>query len=171
MQHNLKTIAKEEFGLGLDRIIFSNKVPRDEHLRRLCLADLFLDTPAYNAHTTGCDSLIAGVPMVSLLRNEAAPRGEVETDKMPSRVGASFLITLGLDELVASTMPSYEDMMVRCANDHQFIQDVTNRLRLNRHTHSLFDMEQWVNAWEEGLEIIITADEPAADLHVCDQAQ
>ena len=100
-------------GDGSSYLVFCDKVPRDEHLKRLSIgADLFLDTPAYNAHTVGCDCLSSGVPMISLLRkddendnrngdcdtnnNDNADIdgdcfGFVRTEKLASRVGASLL--------------------------------------------------------------------------------
>jgi len=158
MEHNLRTIASE-FGLDEDRLIFCEKVPRNDHLLRLRLADLFLDTPAYNAHTTGCDSLVNGIPMVSLLRSLPAKEGEVDTEKMPSRVGASFLHTLGLDELIAPDMEEYEDIMVKCATDIQWYNDIKDRLEKNRKTSPLFDTDRWMQTWEAGLRKVITKED------------
>ena len=39
-------------GRGLP--LFADVAERAEHLKRLGIADVFLDTPAYNAHTLGC---------------------------------------------------------------------------------------------------------------------
>lgn len=166
MEYNLLTIAQQEFGLEPNRLIFCDKVPRNDHLRRLRLASLFLDTPAYNAHTTGCDSLVVGVPMVSLLRTAPAPEGEVETEKMPSRVGAGFLKTLCLDELIASSMVEYEDVMVKCATDHEWYHSITERLNQNRHTSPLFDTQRWVRNWEVGLFEVMKRRAHTTDIHV-----
>jgi len=168
MESNLRTIAAEEFGLESSRLIFCDKVPRDEHLRRLRLANLFLDTPAYNAHTTGCDSLVVGVPMVSLLRPVPSLNGEVGTDKMPSRVGGSFLKILDLDELIAPCMASYEDIMVKCATDHKWFTDITERLKVNRRTSPLFDTQRWVRNWELGLLEAVTK-EAVSDIYVLEE--
>lgn len=158
MEHNLRTIASKEFGLGEHRLIFSEKVPRNDHLLRLRLADLFLDTPAYNAHTTGCDCLVNGIPMVSLLRSISAGEGEVDTNKMPSRVGASFLHTLGLDELIASDMSAYEDIMVKCATDAQWHSGIRGRLEKNRFSSPLFNANEWIKTWEAGLKELVVKD-------------
>eukprot|EP00977_Amphora_coffeiformis_P003515 scaffold657_cov214-Amphora_coffeaeformis.AAC.9 len=65
-------------------------VPRPEHLQRIQLVNLFVDTPACDVHTTGCDCLKAGVLMVSLLQSSSScasmPPGEVATDIMASPV-------------------------------------------------------------------------------------
>jgi protein O-GlcNAc transferase len=81
-------------GIREARLVFSDIAPRMEHITRGFLADLFLDTPACNAHATACDILWAGTPMVTLA-------GE----KMAARVGASVLRAAGLDsQLVCSSL-------------------------------------------------------------------
>ena len=49
--------AARKLGVRESQIVFSDVAPRDEHLRRGVLADLFLDTATCNAHTTACDIL------------------------------------------------------------------------------------------------------------------
>lgn len=169
MECNLRTIASEEFGLEENRLIFCKKVPRNDHLLRLRLADLFLDTPAYNAHTTGCDSLVNALPMVSLLRLVPANEGDVDTEKMPSRVGASFLHTLDLNELIATDMTEYENIMVRCATDTQWYNNVKQRLRTSRLSSSLFDTDRWMKTWEDGLKDVVANDDITDTLHVVEQ--
>lgn len=51
-------------GVPPGRIIFSTPIPHPQHLARAALADVFLDTLNYNAHTTATDALWTGVPMV-----------------------------------------------------------------------------------------------------------
>jgi protein O-GlcNAc transferase len=46
--------------------MYSDVAPREEHVKRGFLADLFLDTPACNAHTTACDILWSGTPMLTM---------------------------------------------------------------------------------------------------------
>ena len=148
MEANLREFARTILGDGngydyddveATAIVFCDQAPRHEHLKRLALADLFLDTPSYNAHTVGCDCLSAGVPMLSLLRplhettansnnsnssNQKEDRNPfvVETEKLASRVGASLLrsaegrkSSILSDQLVVSSMEEYEDRMVECA--------------------------------------------------------
>jgi hypothetical protein len=62
-------------------------------MQRAKLADLFLDTPLVNAHTSATDVLWAGVPMISLPRNA-----------MISRVAASILIADRLPHLIARNL-------------------------------------------------------------------
>ena len=90
--HNLRREA-EARGVSGERICFAPFVPSpEEHLARLRLADLFLDTLPYNAHATTCDALWAGVPLLTRIGNSFA-----------GRVGASVLSAVGLPELITHT--------------------------------------------------------------------
>lgn len=96
----------QAYGLTTERIIFSPVAPKEEHVRRGQLADVCLDTPLCNGHTTGMDVLWAGCPMVTL---------PLET--LASRVAASQLTALGVPELVAKSRQQYEDVAIRLGND------------------------------------------------------
>ncbi len=93
-------------GVDQDRVIFSNVAPKEEHVRRGQLADLCLDTPLCNGHTTGMDVLWAGCPMVTLPLNTFA-----------SRVASSQLTAIGIPELVARSRKDYEDIAIRLGTD------------------------------------------------------
>ena len=173
MEHHLRHIAESEYNLPSHSIVFCDIAPRMEHLKRLAAADLFLDTPAYNAHTLGCDTLYAGVPMVSLLRNhndksnvngkdenqnqnENENKGEnnddtIPTDKWVSRVGASLLKAIDLKDMIVSSLKEYEDLMVQCVIDPNWYNEIQERLIQNRNHCPLFDTERWVRNMEVGL--------------------
>ena len=158
MERNLRQIATQEFGLVDEALIFADNAPRDDHLNRLKVADLFLDTPAYNAHTVGVDCLSAGVPMVSLLRETTTTsqftindEGHVATEKLASRVGASLLKSIGLDNCIASTMDEYEAIMERSATDHAWFSEIKTHLVNARDQSPLFDTERWVKNLEAAL--------------------
>lgn len=84
----------------------SNVAAKEEHVRRGQLADVCLDTPLCNGHTTGMDVLWAGTPMVTLA-----------CETLASRVASSQLTCLGVPELCATTPTEYEDIAVRLGND------------------------------------------------------
>lgn len=90
-EENIRDEARKR-GIPDDRLHFTDVAPKEEHIKRGCLADLFLDTPCCNAHTTGCDILWSGTPMLTLV-------GE----KMATRVAASLLHAGGLEELITHT--------------------------------------------------------------------
>lgn len=153
MEQNLRDLAGNEFGLADDSLVFADKAPRDDHLNRLQLADVFLDTPAYNAHTVGVDCLSAGVPMVSLLRKvtQSIDSGSVGTEKLASRVGASLLKSIGLDACIASTMDEYEAIMEACATNPGWFTEIKSHLIDSRSSSPLFDTDRWVKNLEAGL--------------------
>jgi protein O-GlcNAc transferase len=174
MEKNLRQLVCNEFGKEIETecLIFANIVERTEHLRRLGIANVFLDTPAYNAHTLGCDALYMGVPMISLLRHDntgdilstsetnradvdpvSLDRSEIRsipTDKLASRVGASLLMAIGLDELICPTMTQYEKVMARCALDKEWYIMLRKRLVSSIDTSPLFDTALWVRNLEAG---------------------
>ena len=136
--------AASAVGIDPDRIVFSRYAEtKEDHLARLQLADLFLDTPNYGAHSSGLDSLWAGVPMLGLMG-----------DGFPARVGASMLGQLGLDELIADNIADYERMAIRLGNDPAELASLRDRLAAVRGTSPLFDSARWVENIEQGYRAI-----------------
>jgi predicted O-linked N-acetylglucosamine transferase (SPINDLY family) len=129
---NLKAEAAKR-GLSLNRIIFASLMPNSEHLARLKLADLFLDTAPYGAHTTASDALWAGLPVITLIGNSFA-----------SRVGASLLNAVGLPELITSTRAEYERLAIHLVNNPHTLAEIRGRLKAARTTCALFDTSRYV---------------------------
>jgi len=118
-------------GIDRSRIVFAGRVESfEKHLGRMREADLFLDTFPYNAHVTASDALWAGLPVVTLQGNSFA-----------ARVAAGFLVNLGLDELVASTLDGYEALALSLATDVTRLAQIRERLRDARHTMPLFNAQ------------------------------
>ena len=125
-------------GIEPSRLHFAGRMPSfARHLGRQAQADLFLDTWPYNAHATASDALLAGLPVVAL-------RGE----SFVSRVSASFLSNLGLDELIASDVEQYEAIARSLAQDRARLTEVRQRLAAARRTAPLFDMSRFVRGIE-----------------------
>ncbi|MBU3579232.1 tetratricopeptide repeat protein [Polynucleobacter sp. 73C-SIWE] len=119
----------ERRGISSNRVIFAQRVESmADHLTRYALADLFLDTYPYNAHTTTLDALKAGVPVLTLMGGSFA-----------SRVAASLLNAIGLPELITNTQEEYESLAIELALNHQKLADIKLRLANNRLTAPLFD--------------------------------
>jgi predicted O-linked N-acetylglucosamine transferase (SPINDLY family) len=111
--------------------VFAKRMPSSaEHLARLRLADLFLDTLPYNAHATAADALWAGLPVLTRI-------GETFAD----RVAASVLNAVGLPELVTTTAESYERTAVDLANHPEKLAAIKCKLAENRLSSPLFDTE------------------------------
>jgi len=119
----------ESRGIDSNRIIFAPRVDlMTDHLARYSLADLFLDTYPYSAHTTAIDSLKAGVPVLTLLGRSFA-----------GRVAASLLNVNGLPELVTNSQESYEALAIELAMNPKKLAEIKLKLANNRMTTPLFD--------------------------------
>jgi predicted O-linked N-acetylglucosamine transferase (SPINDLY family) len=130
-RENLRRAA-EGHGVAASRLVFAPRVAVDKHLARLKLADLFLDSLPYNAHTTASDALWAGVPLLTC-------RGAT----FPGRVAASMLGAAGLPELVTETLEAYEQLAVTLAVDGAQLGAMRQRLQQNRLNCALFDTDRF----------------------------
>jgi protein O-GlcNAc transferase len=127
-------LRNEAMARGIDpvRLVFAGHLPLDEHLARHRLADLFLDTLPYNAHTTAADALWSGLPVLTC-------RGRT----FAGRVAASMLNATGLDELVTYGLEEYESLALRLATDGALLRGIRERLEQNRLRSPLFDADRY----------------------------
>jgi predicted O-linked N-acetylglucosamine transferase (SPINDLY family) len=126
-------------GIDPDRLVFADSVPHAEHLARLRLADLFLDTFAVNAHTTASDALWAGLPFVTKAGRQFA-----------ARVGASLLHAIGLPELVTESEADYEALVAELVSQPSRLAAIRTRLGENRLSHPLFDTSLYARTLASG---------------------
>ena len=128
---NLKREAQTR-GVSPQRIVFAQRMSLPEHLARHRLADLFLDTLPYNAHTTASDALWAGLPVLTRIGETFA-----------GRVAASILNAVGLPELIVETPQAYESLAVELATHPEKLIEIRKRLTENLSTKSLFDTQRY----------------------------
>jgi predicted O-linked N-acetylglucosamine transferase (SPINDLY family) len=133
-------------GIAPDRLVWAPHADLAEHLGRLQLADLALDTFPVTAHTTASDALWAGVPMVTMT-------GET----FVSRVAGSVLRAAGLPELVAADGAHYERLALQLARDPAALAELRERLARNRTSCALFDCETYARHLESLYERMIDA--------------
>ena len=119
-------------GLDPHRLVFSPALPHPQHLARYQLADLFLDTNPYNAHTTASDAIWAGCPVLTR-------PGET----FESRVAGSLNHHLGMPELIARDDKAFIDTAIRFGNDRSVLTALRERLTSLRKTSGLFDMQAY----------------------------
>ena len=119
--------AAATHGIDPGRLVFSGHLPMAEHFARNRLADLFLDTFPFGAHSTGADALWSGLPVLTR-------RGE----SFASRVCASLLTELGLPELITDTAADYETSALRLARNPQELAALRDRLWSQRQTCTLY---------------------------------
>lgn len=127
----IRNLKREAENRGVDprRLVFAPRVLLNEdHLARHQLADLFLDTMPYNAHTTASDALWAGLPVLTC-------RGQT----FAGRVAASLLNAINLPELIAATPETYEQMAIDLATHPEKLAAIKRKLAENRLTTPLFD--------------------------------
>jgi predicted O-linked N-acetylglucosamine transferase (SPINDLY family) len=139
------------------RVIFTDVAPKQQHISRARICDLFLDTPECNAHTTAADILWSGTPLLTLPRYKY---------KMCSRMAASILkgaLPRGPDgqqaseELIANDENDYEHKAVRLVKNLEYIghiphgrlDDLRKMLWEGRWSSPLFDTRRWVRDLEE----------------------
>lgn len=126
-RRNLRDQATRH-GIEADRLIFAPFANKADHLARLTLADIALDTGICNGHTTTTDALWAGVPVVTRLGNHFA-----------SRVAASLLTAAGMKGQVAPNPAAFVDKSVFLANNPERRTVLRNHLISGRSKLPLFD--------------------------------
>ena len=139
---NLKREA-ETRGIAADRLIFARTLPNPDHLARFAIADLFLDTLPYNAHTVASDALWGSCPVVTCAGKTFA-----------SRVAGSLLRAVGLPELVTTSLTDYEALALTLARNPEQCRGVREKLRGKRLTSALFDSPQFTRHLEDAYEAI-----------------
>ncbi len=131
VQRNLQAEAARR-GIAPSRLVFAQGLAYADHLARLRLADLFLDTLPFNAGTTASDALWAGIPVLTCAGHAFA-----------ARMAGSLLRAAGLPELIARDPDEYESMAIRLATDALLLPDLRARLARNRTTCPLFDTDRF----------------------------
>jgi protein O-GlcNAc transferase len=158
-QENIvKEAAKR--GVAADKLFFTNVEDKPIHVNRCFLADLCLDTPLCNGHTTGCDILWSGLPMVTMPLRDLA-----------SRVGAGLCVALECPEMIKSNYADYEEFTVEMALGNPGtvaelaklpkriaegkgslkLKKLRYKIEQKRITAPLFNTKLWVRNWEKGI--------------------
>jgi protein O-GlcNAc transferase len=127
-KQNLLREARQR-GVEPERIRFAGKLPLSEYLARYRLADLFLDTFAYNAGATAIGALQAGLPVLT------RPGGTYF-----SRMGASICSAAGLPDLVCASAEEYEERAVEFGSNPIALDALRRRLVATRESAPLFDL-------------------------------
>ena len=119
-------------GIAPERLVFARRVDYEDHLARLSLADLFLDSLPFNAGTTASDALWAGLPVLTCAGESFA-----------ARMAGSLLRAVGLPELITHSSEEYEALALRLAHAPEELAALRSRLAGNRATSPLFDTERF----------------------------
>ena len=141
-----KNLEREAHSRGVDahRLVYAPHVAgMGEHLARQSLADLYLDTLPYNAHSTAVDALWAGVPVLTCAGRSFA-----------SRVAASALTAVGLEELITQDLEQYERRALELTRDAVQLRSLRERLERTRSSAPLFDTARYTRDLEEAFRYI-----------------
>lgn len=140
-----KNLIKQfsESRLDTKRLIFADRLPLSDHLARLTLADLFLDTFPCNAHTTASDALWSGLPLLTLSGRTFA-----------SRVAGSLLLASDLPELITESPDAYQSLAVKMSNSAECLGTLKQRLVSRRDNLALFDTPRYVRNLEKAFQLV-----------------
>jgi len=134
---NLRSEAQTR-GISGDRLIFAKRLDREDHLARQRLADVFLDTFHYNAHTTTSDALWAGLPVLTRLGETFA-----------GRVAASLLNAANMPELITHSHAEYEALALEFATHPEKLAAIREKLAKNRAACPLFNTRLFTGHFED----------------------
>lgn len=136
-------LRREAEARGIDpaRLVFAPWMPHGEHLGRLALADLFLDSFAVNAHTTASDALWAGLPVLTMPGRQFV-----------ARVAASLVRAAGLPELAVASEAEYEAMALDLAGSPDRMMELRSRLAEGRTSAPLFRTADYTRRLEGAFE-------------------
>ena len=132
-------LEAEKSKIDKNRIFFSNRLVLEDHLERIKLADLFLDTFPYTAHTTCSDAIRSGLPVLTLMGETFA-----------SRVAASLLKTIHLDELVTKSINEYEKFANYLCNNQDALKKIKDKIGKNQIKSKLFNSKIFTENLEKG---------------------
>ncbi|MBF0302868.1 MAG: tetratricopeptide repeat protein [Desulfamplus sp.] len=140
--YNMHKVAAKN-GINPERLIYTDNIPLEKHLARIGLADLALDTRTVGGAATTSDALWGGVPVITLLGN-----------RFISRMSASILSAIGLDELIATNLDDYKKLAIQFAQDRDALKQLKAKLQKNIQTMPLFDTEGFTRHLERGFKQI-----------------
>ena len=142
-QTAIANLRKEAESRGIDpaRLVFANRMQLSDHLARHSLANLFLDTLPYSAHTTASNALWAGLPVSTQIGSAFA-----------GRVAASLLKAIDLPELITHSPEEYEALAIELALNKEKLRGIQEKLARNRLTKSLFDTPLYTKHLEAAYE-------------------
>jgi protein O-GlcNAc transferase len=136
--------AAEARGVSARRLVFAARLSYEEHLARLSLADLFLDTLPFNAGATASDALWARVPVLTCAGEAFA-----------ARMAGSLLRAIDMPDLITQNPIEYEQLAIELLSAPGRLAELRTRLAGNRHSSALFDGERYCRHLEDGYRLIV----------------
>jgi predicted O-linked N-acetylglucosamine transferase (SPINDLY family) len=138
--YSKENIIKEALkrNIGKERLLFFPRSNRETWLKRLSCVDIFLDTFPYGGHTTARESLVLGVPVLTLKGNS-----------FQSNVASSLLFTLEMPELVMENIEDYEAYALYLNNNPENLKKIKEKLILSVNKSQGFNIQTYVKDLEK----------------------
>ncbi len=137
--HLIQEFSKR--GIEKDRLILkTSKAKIQDHLAEYNNIDIALDTSPYNGTTTTLESLWMGTPIISLQGNTHA-----------SRVSASILHQIGLDNLVANNIQEFASISSDLASNPKRLKQLSNSLRSDLQASHLMNHQQFAKDFGDAI--------------------
>ena len=136
VKQNLRLEAEKK-GVDPNRIIFSDPINIEDHLKRIRLANLFLDTFPYNAHLTAIDAIRVGLPVLTMSGNS-----------LPSRGADSILQSANISNLCKKTFQEYQDSAIELCNNKKKYKIIRESFQ-NCINSELFNIKQFTKNLEK----------------------
>ena len=136
----------ESKNIDKKRLVFAKTVKaKEDHINRLRLADLCLDTYPYGSHSTCCDYLLAGLPIVT-----------IKGQSLPSSVCASILNSMNLNELVSNNFDEYEEKISKLILELDYMNNIKKKIEVSKIESSFFNMKLYTSNIEKAYNICIS---------------
>jgi predicted O-linked N-acetylglucosamine transferase (SPINDLY family) len=141
-----ENLLKTAISLRVDpkRLVFGQRMDASDYLARYKSANLFLDTHPYNAGTTASDALWVGLPVITRIGKSFA-----------SRMAASALKGVGLQEMITQSCKEYEELAIKLGNNKQFYDFIQAKLKRQKDQSLLFDPAYFTKTLEKALEKVV----------------
>ena len=143
---NNLTNLLESKNIDKKRIIFAKSIKnKDDHINRLRLADLCLDTYPYGSHSTCCDYLIAGLPIIT-----------IKGQSFSSSVSSSILNSMNLNELISNNFDEYEKKITKLILEPDYVKNIKKKIEVNKIESSFFNMKLYTSNIEKAYNVCIS---------------
>ncbi|QKX53324.1 uncharacterized protein TRUGW13939_00402 [Talaromyces rugulosus] len=150
------------------RIIFTDVAPKQAHIARAQVVDLFLDTPECNAHTTAADILWSGTPMLTYPRYKYKMCSRMASSILSSALPGSEAGRQAKKELIAISDDDYREKARRLCHDLRYepsfygkgtgrLLELRKMLFTSRWQSKLFDTRRWVSDLEDAYDKVWNA--------------
>ena len=140
IKSNLLKEAKK-YNIFEDRLVFLENIIFEEHLARHSLADLFLDSFNYNAHTSAVDALWSGLPILTKSGNSFS-----------SRICGSLLKYIKLDEMVTKSNEEYFAKAIELATQPIKYKEIKDKIMKLKISDDFFDTKKYTSNLEKAYE-------------------